>query len=897
MNWIRQLFSRRRVYRELSEEIREHLEEKIEELVAGGMPREEAMHAARREFGNVTLTEEDSRIVWGWPSVEEFLADVRYGLRALRHNPMFTAISLLTIAIGIGANTAVFSVVNSVLLKPLNYPNAEQLVSLHQIAPGAPGLADFESGLHLSPSMYFTYAEHNRAFQSLGVWDTGTASVTGLAEPEQVRTVEVSDGVLQAMEVPPAVGRWLSEADQVPRGPQRVMLSYGYWQRRFGGDPSIVGRNITVDARPREVVGVLHKGFRLVDTDFDVMVPLAFDRRNLILAGFGFDGVARVKPGVTIPEANADLTRMLPIWMDSWTNGPGTNPHFYETWKITPMIRPLKREIIGNVSDVLWVVMGTIGLVMLVACANVTNLLLVRVEGRQQELAVRAALGASWGRMIRGLLIESMMLGLMGGALGAALAYAGVRLLLAIGPANLPRLSEISLDARTLGFTVLLALLSGLVLGLIPALKYAGPRASLALRSGGRAASASRERHRARSILVVGQVAMALVLLVSAGLMIRTFHALRTVDPGFTDAQHLQVMRISIPDALVAEPERVLRIQNEILEKLAATPGVKSAGLVSEMPMEGFDSSWDCIFAQDKTYPDNVMAPLYLYKYISPDFLQTAGTRLIAGREFTWSDVYGLRPVVMISENFAREMWGTPSAALGKQLREFPTMPWREVIGVIQDVRERGVQDKAPEIVYWPPMMEYLFGNKTAQTVRTVTFVARSERAGTEGFLNEVRQVVWSVNSNLPLASVRTMQEVYDKSVARTSFTLVMLGIAGAMALVLGIIGIYGVISYTVSQRQREIGIRLALGAQGGDVLQMVLRQGAKMALAGVAIGIGAALGLTPLMTSLLFGVTAHDPRTFAAVAGLLIFVALLACYIPARRVTLVDPMVALRYE
>jgi predicted permease len=588
---------------------------------------------------------------------------------------------------------------------------------------------------------------------------------------------------------------------------------------------------------------------------------------------------------------------MLPIWMDSWTNGPGTNPHFYETWKITPMIRPLKREIIGNVSDVLWVVTGTIGLVMLVACANVMNLLLVRIEARQQELAVRAALGAGWGRMVRGLLVESVMLGLMGGALGTAFAYAGVRLLLAIGPANLPRLSEISLDARTLAFTVLLALLSGLLLGLIPALKYAGPRASLALRGEGRAASASRERHRARSILVAGQVAMALVLLVSAGLMIRTFQALRTVDPGFTDTQHLQVMRISIPAALVAEPERVLRIQNEILEKLAATPGVKSAGLVSEMPMEGFGSDWDCIFAQDKTYPDNEMAPLRLYKYISPGFLQTAGTRLIAGREFTWSDVYGLRPVVMISENLAREMWGTPSAALGKQLREFSAMPWHEVIGVIQDVRERGVQDKAPEIVYWPPMMEYLFGNKTAQTLRTVTFVARSERAGTEAFLNEVRQAVWSVNSNLPLASVRTMQEVYDKSVARTSFTLVMLGIAGAMALVLGIIGIYGVISYTVSQRQREIGIRLALGAQGGDVLQMVLKQGAKMALVGVAVGLGAAFGLTELMKGLLFGVTARDPMTFAAVAALLLFVALLASYIPARRAMLVDPIVALRYE
>jgi predicted permease len=356
-------------------------------------------------------------------------------------------------------------------------------------------------------------------------------------------------------------------------------------------------------------------------------------------------------------------------------------------------------------------------------------------------------------------------------------------------------------------------------------------------------------------------------------------------------------MRLSIPPALVAEPERVLRMQYEILQKLAASPGVKSTGLVSEMPMEGFDSDWDCIFAQDKTYPDDVMAPLYLYKYISPGFLQTAGTRLIAGREFTWSDVYGLRPAVMISENLARELWGTPSAALGKQLREFSSMPWHEVIGVIQDVREKGVQEKAPEIVYWPPMMEYLFGRKAPDTVRTETFVIRSERAGTEAFLNEIRQAVWSVNSKLPLASVRTMQEVYDKSVARTSFTLVMLGIAGVMALALGIIGIYGVISYTVSQRKREIGIRLALGAQSGDVLQMVLRQGARMALVGVAIGVGAALGLTPLMRSLLFGVTAQDPQTFAAVAALLILVALLACYIPARRATRVDPLVALRYE
>jgi predicted permease len=584
---------------------------------------------------------------------------------------------------------------------------------------------------------------------------------------------------------------------------------------------------------------------------------------------------------------------MLPIWMDSWSNGPGQDSHIYEQWKITPMIRPLKQAVIGNVGELLWVVMGTIGLVMLVACANVANLMLVRVEARQQELAVRSALGAGWTRIVRVLLVESVMLGLMGGVIGVGLTYAGVRFLVLLGPANLPRLNEISIDARTLGFTLVLSVLSGLLFGLIPALKYAGPRTSLALRSVGRTISASRERHRVRNLLVVGQVAMALVLLVSAGLMIRTFEALRTVEPGFTDAQHLQLMRISIPDSLIREPERVTRTQNAILDKLAAIPGVKSAAFISEMQMEGFDSAWDEVYSEDKVYAENVIPPMRLYKYVSPGSLQTAGTRLIAGREITWTEVYGRRPVVLVSENLARELWGEPSAAIGKHVREFQNLPWNEVIGVVEDVHDKGVQEKAPEIVYWPPLLQGPF----VPVTRTVTFVMRSDRAGTESFLNEVRQAVWSVNSNLPLASVRTMQEVYGKSLARTSFTLVMLGIAGAMALALGIIGIYGVMSYTVSQRKREIGIRLALGAQDGHVLQMVLRQGTKLALLGVTIGIAAAFGLSRLMANLLYGVTAHDPLTFLAVAALLILVALLACYIPARRATSVDPMVALRYE
>lgn len=893
MNWPKQLFSRRRIYSELSEEIQAHLEEKVEELVAEGVPREDAIRSARREFGNVGLIEDNCREVWAWPSLDDIVFDIRYALRSLLHSPVFTVVALLTIAIGIAANAAVFSVVNSVVLKPLNYPKSEELVALHQLAPGAEGLADFESGLLLSPSMYVTYSEHNRSFQSLGVWITGTANVTGLAGPEQVRTVAVSDGLFETLDMPPAVGRWLSPADQVPNGPKRVVLSYGYWQRRFGGDPAVVGRNIAVDSLSREIVGVMPKGFRFVDADFDLAAPLSFDRGQLILAGFGFHGIARLKPGVTIAQADADLTRMLPIWMDSWSNGPGSNSHIYETWRITPMIRPLKQELLGNVGELLWVVMGTIGVVMLIVCANVTNLVLVRVEARQHELAVRTALGAGWVRILRGLLVESLMLGLIGGVVGIGLAYAGLRFLLAIGPSNLPRLDEIGIDARTLGFTLGLSVLSGLLFGLIPALKYAGPRGGTALQNEGRTVSVSRERHQARNLLVVGQMAMALVLLMSAGLMIRTFGALKKVDPGFSDPQHLQLIRISIPDSLIAEPERVTRTQNAILDRLSAIQGVKSVAFASDMPMEGLDSSWDEIFAQDKVYSGDLIAPLRLYKNISPGFLKTAGTRLVAGRDITWSEVYAVQPVVMVSENLAREIWGTPSAAIGKHLREFKDMPWHEVIGVIQDVREKGVQEKAPEIVYWAPLVH----NRFQPAIRTVSFVIRSERAGTEGFLNEVRSAVWSVNSNLPLASARTMQDVYNKSLARTSFTLVMLAIAGAMALALGIIGIYGVMSYTVSQRKREIGIRLALGAQCKDVMHLVLRQGTKLAVVGVAIGIGAALGLTRLMTNLLFGVTAHDPLTFVAVSALLILVALLACYIPARRATLVNPIVALRYE
>jgi predicted permease len=895
MNWLTHVFRRKEVYGDLAEEMRLHLEERTEQLMSEGMSGKEAEQTARRAFGNATLLEERSREVWQLPWLDSLGTDLKLVFRRLRKSPGFAATVLLTMAIGIGANTAVFSVLNSVLFKPLPYPEAEQLVAVRLIAPGAAGLADFSSGLRLSPSMYFTFAEHNRTFQSLGVWIAGVANVTGVAQPHEVHTASITDGVLQTLRVPPLLGRWLLPAEQNPHGQKAVMLSYGYWQRRFGGDPTVIGRSIEVDSQPRQIVGVMPQRFRMVNTDFDLFVPLAFDRNKQILAGFGLQGIGRLKPGVPITQADADVARMLPIWMDSWSNGPGINSHFYEIWRITPALRPLKEEVIGSIGNVLWLVMGTIGVVLLIACTNVANLLLVRADARQQELAVRAALGAGRARIAWELLLESLCLGLLGGVLGVGIAYEGLRLLAAIGPANLPRLGEISLDGRSLGFTLGLSLLSGLLFGSIPALRYARARTSNALRGAGRTASLNYERQHSRDLLVVAQVAMALVLLVSAMLMIRTFDALRHVEPGFSQPEHLQTMRTSIPASLVADPQEVTRIQNNIADKLAAIPGVRSVGFASAAPMEGIESNWDEIYFEGKSMGE--VTPLRLFKSVSPDYFRTTGTRLIAGRELTWTEVYGLRPVAIISENLARESWGTASAALGKRLREFDDMPWHEVVGVVEDVRENGVQEKAPAIVYWPSMMAGIYGPRTFDAQRTATFVVRSDRAGTEGLLNEMRQAVWSVNASLPLASVRTMQEIYSQSLARTSFTLVMLGIAGTMAFVLGIIGIYGVISYSVLQRTREIGIRLALGEQTGRLRWMFIRSALILTGNGIAIGLAAAAGLMRLMKSLLFGVSPLDPFTYASVLIVLAASAVLASYLPARRAAAVNPVEALRAE
>jgi predicted permease len=813
--------------------------------------------------------------------LQDVFRDVRYGIRALRRAPGFAVLSVVTLALGLGAATVVFSVVNGVLIKPLPYPDPERLVSIWNTARASAG------EVPLSATQFFTYRDENRAFAAFGLWSSGTASVTASGEPEEIRTLQVTHGTLQALGVAPAIGRWFSREDDAPGQPESIILADAYWKRQYGGDPSVIGRTMVVDARPRTVIGVMPTGFRFLKDAPDVILPFRFDRSNLVLGSFNYLAVGRLKPGVTAEQANADVARMNHVWLNAWPSPPGFERESFEK---LPALRPLKREVVGDIGSVLWVLMGMTGAVLLIACANVANLLLVRAEQRRHELAVRAALGAGAHRIARELLLESVLLGLLGGALGLVLTLAALRLLIALGPTSLPRLHEIAIDGVVLAFVLMVSLVSSVLFGLIPALRYAGPRVVPLLQVAERTSSESPEQRRTRNTLVVAQVSLALVLLVGAGLMIRTFLALREVQPGFADPDRVQLVRIAIPRTLVADPERVFRMQCDIRDRIAAIPGVSAASLASAAPMEPFISA-NVLFAE---HPIDTGGKTRRFKFVSPGYFATVGTPVIAGRDFEWADVHQRRPVAVISDNMAREMWREPAAALGRRIRESPRSPWREIIGVAGNVSDDGVHAAAPLMAYWPALMENFEGERI-RVRRSITLAIRSSRTGSESFLKDIQQAVWAVNGNLPLARVHTLKAIYEGSLARTSFTLVMLAIAAAMALLLGLVGIYGVIAYAVAQRTREIGIRVALGAPPSEVTRMFIRQGVGLAGIGAIGGLGAAVALTRLMSSLLFGISPLDPVTYLAVSLVLIGAAAIASYIPAQKATAVDPVKALR--
>jgi predicted permease len=814
-------------------------------------------------------------------------------LRRLSRAPLFTAITLLTLAIGVGANTVIFSVVEGVLLKPLPYPHPEQLIGVWHTAPGI-GLKE----LNMAPSIYFIDREQSTALQDIGVYDGDSLNVTGAGQPEHVRGLDVTDGTLPILGVTPALGRLFTRRDDSHGAPETVLLSYGYWQSKFGGASSVIGRSITVDGKPREIIGVLPRGFHFLDQqDAALILPFRWDRSKTKLGNFSQRAIARLKPGVNMAQASADMARLLPIVLRTFPAPEGFSASLFEKARISPNLRPLKQDVVGDVGKVLWVLMGSIVLVLLVACANVANLLLVRVEGRRQELAIRSALGAGRKRIAGELLFESVTLGVLGSLIGLAFAYGALRTLVAMAPTGLPRIHEIGIDLPVLLFTLALAIFTSLLIGLIPVVKYAGASVNSGLRAGGRGLSQSRERHRARKALVIVQVALALVLLICSGLMIRTFRALMHVSPGFDAPDSVQTFRFYIPETQIPDTQRdrVVQMDQDIQQKIAAIPGVSSVSFSSAVPLDGYDSN-DVLYAQDHVLGEGELPPIRRFKFISPGTFSTLGTPMAAGRDLTWTDIYQKRPVAIISENFAREYWHDANNALGKRIRVASIDDWREIVGVAQDVHDNGVDQPAPTTVYWPIMQNNFEGQKE-EIHRGIAFIIRSPRAGSQAFMKEIEQKVWSINPNVPLAEPTTLGELYTKSMARTSFTLVMLCVAGSMALLLGIVGIYGVISYSVSQRTREIGIRMALGAQRQELTAMFVRQGLWLTGVGVACGLMAAFVTMRLMSSLLFNVSPVDPITYLTITASVVATASLACYLPSRRAAMVDPVDALRAE
>jgi putative ABC transport system permease protein len=884
MSW-RRFFRRDKADAEQREELEFYLDVTTEEYVAHGMDPAAARDAARQKLGSAALIREEVYQMNTLTFLEGLLRDARHALRMIRLNPGFSGAAILSLALGIGANTAIFSVVNAVLLRPLPYPEPESLAGVFNS-----GVIQGEkfNDMGLGPGMYAALKEHSAAFQEFGVWSSETATVTGMADPQQIKTVRMTQGVLPALGSQPFLGRRFSIDDDTPGTPETVILSHSYWLRQFGGDQQVIGREVVIDSVARQVIGVMPRTFRFLDLSPDVLLPQRFARANLPLEPFSYSGIARLKAGIAIDLANQDAARILNQII------PANIRPFVEQAQLKPNLRPLKRDVTGDIGTVLIVLMGALGLVFLLVCANVANLVLVRAQSRTQEFAIRAALGAGWGRIARELLVESLTLGLLGGAGGMALAYGALQILKEQDITAIPRLAEVSIDGAALVFGLACAVAGSVLFGLIAVFKCGVPGKILSARG----ASVGPEQLRAQNVLVVAQVALALVLLVASGLLIRTFVSLRGVHPGFTQPERIQTMRIAIPETQVPEPERVARMQAEIIANVLRVPGVEAAAFADGLPMEADYRNGMIVAVEDKFVPGQT-PPNRDVKHISPGLFAALGTRLLAGRDFSWEDLSKRRLVAIVSERMARENWGRPDAAVGKRLRPGALgNTWLEIVGVVEDVHDDGVSKQAPPMVYFRTGVHDPDRPDRPPSIRHgLTLAIRSSRAGSESFLREVATAVHSVNRNLPLAQVRTLNEIYRRSMARTSFTLILLSIAGTVALALAIIGVYGVLAYAVGNRRREVSIRVALGAQPNQVKRLFVQRGVLLACVGSVVGLAVAIGLSRWVSSLLFGVTALDPATYVASALIVSTAALIASYIPARRASSVDPMESLRAD
>jgi len=852
---------------------REWVEEWEAELAAGG-------GSMRHAWGS--LADAWYLRTEGW-TMDAMWRELKTAVRGHVRRPFFTALAGLTLAIGIGANTAIYSVVDSVLINPLPFPESDRILSYNHEAPG---LGVKVPVIPHSQALYLHYLENARAIQAFAVFDDDNVNLMAGGEPQQLTASRVTQRYFDALGVQPFLGRAFSEGEDRVGGEPVAILGYPLWEQTFGKDPSILGRLVEMDGVQRRVVGVMPQGFAF--SDEDLWIPLEIDAAAPDMGSLQFIGVARLADGVTMETAQAEMQDLLMRFAEE--NPDELGPEILEQTGLAADVKPLKDVFVQDVRQALWVLLGTVGFVLLIACANVANLFLVRAESRHRELALRTALGARRGDVLRQYLTESVTLAIGGGLLGLGLAAVGVRGLLALAPADLPGILHIGIDGSVLAFTALVSVAAGLFFGVFPVFAHGGRDLSGSLKEGGRSSTTGRERHRLRSSLAVIQVALALVLLVGSGLMLRSFIALRNVDTGF-QAAGLMTFRFALPGAEYPDADRVLTFNRELSERLGGMAGVEGVGMISGLPLSDSKSAGP-MEPLDHPYPEGELGPIVERRSITPGYLEAMRIPILEGRAPVWTDQANQFRGIVISETLARAFWPDESA-VGRLIRNQTSEFNWEVVGVAGDVRFDDVQDEPLPLAYFPLLPGTPEEPEPTLSMDVVVRVAGDPLNAIAG----AREALRAVDPRLPMINPRTVEAVVEDSMASTSFTVLLLGIAAGIALLLGTVGIYGVISFIVSRRTQEIGVRMALGAPAKVVLRSVVGQGMILTGVGMAVGLVGAWALSRALASLLYGVTTTDPLTFGGTALLLGLVALMATWVPARRASRVDPVEALRME
>ncbi len=869
---------------EVVEELALHLEAAYEDALAAGLSATEAAaHAVRGydwrllecELGRI---EQAPRRAWLPASaisirnsgrknrMETLLQDIRFGARMLRKNPGLTLIAILTLALGIGANTAIFSVVNAVLLQPLPFAEAERVVRIW-------GVFSQGNRAATSPPDYLDYRAQNQSFEDFAALRQASFTLTGKTEPERIVGANVTANFFHALGVQPLRGRTFTPEEEQPGQAQVALISEGLWQRRFGADPAVIGQSLWLDGKNHTIIGVIPNASRLPE-EAEVWKPLTFDGEQMKVRRFHFlRAFGRLKPGVTLPQAQADLDAIA-IGLEQ--QYPDSN----KSWRLRMV--PLRDELLGDIRTPLYVLLGAVAFVLLIACANVANLLLARAAMRQKEIAIRSALGAGRARLLRQLLTECLLLALAGGGLGLLLAVWGTEVLVKLVPATIPRASEIGVNGQVLGFTLLLSVLTGVIFGLLPAWQASRPDCNEMLKDGSRGTVAGASNQRMRSGLVVAEIAVALVLLVGAGLLLQSFRHLQNVAPGF-DPRNVLTMQIFLPATKYAEPGKTSRFFDEVLQRVKSLPGVQAAGITTQLPLRGGGDTYFKI--EGRPFKDPNQQVTAHNPAISHDYFRALGIPLRQGRAFTEQETKAPPSVVIINETFA-QIHFPGEDPLGQRLIIDDGEPVTcEIIGVAGNVKQFSLASQSTPTMYLP-RLETGFANLVVRSSGDALALASAARTA-----------VQAIDKDQPVTNVRAMEHLVTGSVAEPRFRTLLLSVFAALALGLAVLGIYGVMSYAVTQRTPEIGLRMALGAQARDILSLVLGQGMRLALIGVVLGLAASFGLTRWLKTLLFGISATDPLTFAGIALLLLLVALLACWLPARRATRVDPLIALRSE